>query len=266
MYEHNTESLCRALRGEYTYPDYPSYLYEQRESLYLEKKNLNANDIKLLMEVLKENLPNTTRIRKLFLKNNDFGDDGAMHIANFIKTNNTIELIGISDCNIGREGLKAISKALETNTHLTYVCADSNKFYDNIFGFGMGQGYDLPAIYEKISRHTECNRAIKRASDVFKNVLPFIVASKSGNLMPSDLLSIVLSNLWKVSHNYKHDSVESFPYYTHRKFQEYFQPKPIERRTLKPKAEPSETVQKIRASVETKSTKKADIGCAQRGF
>lgn len=54
---------------------------------------------------------------------NYFGDDGAIQIADFIKSNKTVQIMSIQDTNVGPKGLQLIIDAVQQNDTLLFIYA-----------------------------------------------------------------------------------------------------------------------------------------------
>ena len=66
------------------------------------------------------------------LSKNNIGSDGAIAIANALKTNTTLSTLVLSKNRIGDDGTEAIAEALEINKILTEIKLDGNLISDEI--------------------------------------------------------------------------------------------------------------------------------------
>lgn len=101
---------------------YIHLLPETVEVFDLSDCGLSSKGIKLLCEFLETN----TSIAHLSLLCNDFGDEGAEHVADMLCTNRSIRELHISFCLVGPRGLGSIFDALTTNDVLRKLsCLDN---------------------------------------------------------------------------------------------------------------------------------------------
>lgn len=85
-------------------------------SLELSSNRIDATSISPFVEMLKTN----TTLRSLSFSKQSFGDDGAIQLAQVIKTNvnTTLRSISIVDCSLTPRGVRSILEAVVTNTTL----------------------------------------------------------------------------------------------------------------------------------------------------
>ena len=62
-----------------------------------------------------------TSLTKIYLYENDIGDEGGKAIGEALKVNTSLTKINLDYNNIGDEGGKAIGEALKVNTSLTQI-------------------------------------------------------------------------------------------------------------------------------------------------
>jgi Ran GTPase-activating protein (RanGAP) involved in mRNA processing and transport len=68
----------------------------------------------------------TTEVNKLNLNRNGLGDEAAIALAEFLKTNETLTYLSLHDNNIGDEGVCALADVLRTNNTLKSLFLTNN--------------------------------------------------------------------------------------------------------------------------------------------
>eukprot|EP00549_Striatella_unipunctata_P025828 CAMPEP_0118685440 /NCGR_PEP_ID=MMETSP0800-20121206/7247_1 /TAXON_ID=210618 ORGANISM="Striatella unipunctata, Strain CCMP2910" /NCGR_SAMPLE_ID=MMETSP0800 /ASSEMBLY_ACC=CAM_ASM_000638 /LENGTH=368 /DNA_ID=CAMNT_0006582351 /DNA_START=128 /DNA_END=1234 /DNA_ORIENTATION=+ len=107
------------------------------------------------MEVLANALPMNPFIHSLSLNASDIGgNSGVNYLAQGIAQNNSLEYLGVEDCNVDDEGVEAIAKGLEVNRSITEV---------TLFGISIGnQG--IEAFSRVISRNMILNSILLKST------------------------------------------------------------------------------------------------------
>jgi Ran GTPase-activating protein (RanGAP) involved in mRNA processing and transport len=90
--------------------------------LNLQMNNINDNDIKSLVNCIKEN---NTPIKELILKNNKITKEGSESISDLIKLNKSLKILDLSFNELKSEGVKKICNAM--------IIANPNSFLEQIY-------------------------------------------------------------------------------------------------------------------------------------
>ena len=93
------------------------------EKLYLHQNNIGDEGAKAIAQVLETN--KTLKLKILGLNKNNIGDEGAKAIAQVLETNTIFDSLYLNENNIGDEGAKAIARVLKTETLIT-LCLNEN--------------------------------------------------------------------------------------------------------------------------------------------
>lgn len=107
------------------------HVYDSDPELVLAHNyNVRNEEVEFIANMLKTN----TTITSVNLFDTQFETRGAMSLANMLKTNTTLKKldIGWNECNMGKEGIKAITGALEVNESLKKLGEFDVEYWDDL--------------------------------------------------------------------------------------------------------------------------------------
>lgn len=99
------------------------------ETWYLAGNCIDADGIKLIVDALMSE-PSRDKVKQLWLKRNPLGPDGAIALAHYLRSNPPLEVLDLTNTNIGDDGCCYLFNALENNTNLKILYLDANALTD----------------------------------------------------------------------------------------------------------------------------------------
>jgi Ran GTPase-activating protein (RanGAP) involved in mRNA processing and transport/uncharacterized tellurite resistance protein B-like protein len=165
------------------------------EALVLEYCSITAESVE---ELTKSKLV-SGNLRKLILKGNPLGDDGAKHLALFLRQHHNLPHLtelDLSDCKIGKNGANAIAEALLVKKELKVLHLLSNPFFEGLEIIFRNLSYS-PSITE-VNVSKVSGKLNDSGNDSLKKLLELSVTLRKLNMWHSkfgNLSSMVFSAL-----------------------------------------------------------------------